>query len=99
MNYSIPIEGIEQAILLILGHKVMPDADLAVLYGVSVGRLNEAVERNNDRFPADLMFQRSQVEYQNLKRQMGEPNFESQNAIASSDWGGRRHAPYAFIGT
>ena len=78
MNNSTPIEGIERAILLIRGHKVMLDADLAILYGVSVGRLNEAVKRNNDRFPSDFMFQLSQVEFQNLKRQMGEPNLKSQ---------------------
>ena len=47
MEHSTPTEGIERAILLIRGHKVMLDADLAVLYGVSVGRLNEAVKRNS----------------------------------------------------
>ena len=67
MKDPIPIEGIERVILLIRGHKVMLDVDLAVLYGVSVGRLNEAVKRNRDRFPGDFMFQLSQVEIQNLK--------------------------------
>ncbi|MBI3000488.1 MAG: ORF6N domain-containing protein, partial [Deltaproteobacteria bacterium] len=52
-----PSERIEQSILLIRGHKVMLDAALAGLYGVSVGRLNEAVRRNVDRFPDDFMFQ------------------------------------------
>src|SRR4051812_14018880 len=37
--------------------KVMLDADLADLYGVSTKRLNEAVKRNIDRFPVDFMFQ------------------------------------------
>ena len=74
----------------------MLDADLAVLYGVSVGRLNVAVKRNRDRFPGDFMFQLSQVECQNLKLQIGDQNLKSQNAISSSDWGGRRRAPYAF---
>jgi ORF6N domain len=96
MKDPIPIEAIERVILFIRGHKVMLDADLAVLYGVSVGRLNEAVKRNRDRFPGDFMFQLSQVEFQNLKLQTGDPNLKSQNAISSSDWGGRRHAPYAF---
>ena len=80
-------ERIEQTILVIRGHNVMLDSDLAQLYGVTVGRLNEAVRRNEDRFPSDFMFQLSTPEFENL---------ESQIAISSSKWGDRRHAPYAF---
>ena len=47
---------IERRILLLRKHKVMLDADLAELYGVSTKRLNEQVKRNRDRFPADFMF-------------------------------------------
>ena len=53
----IPIERIERSILLIRGQKVMLDADLAELYGVTTKRLNEQVKRNRARFPADFMFQ------------------------------------------
>ncbi len=53
----IPTEQIERAILLIRGQKVMLDRDLAALYGVMTGNLNKAVRRNQDRFPADFMFQ------------------------------------------
>jgi hypothetical protein len=53
----IPTERIERAILLIRGQKVMLDADLAELYGVSTRRLNEQVRRNRSRFPLDFMFQ------------------------------------------
>lgn len=53
----IPSERIERAILLIRGQKVMLDADLAELYGVTTKRLNEQVKRNRDRFPDDFMFQ------------------------------------------
>ncbi len=83
----LPAERIERAIHLIRGHKVMLDADLAELYGVSVGRLNEAVKRNRNRFPDDFMFQLTKKEFEDLK---------SQVAISSSGWGGRRHPPYAF---
>jgi ORF6N domain len=48
---------IEQQILIIRGQKVMLDADLAALYGVSTKRLNEQVKRNKERFPIDFMFQ------------------------------------------
>jgi len=53
----IPTEKIERAILMIRRQKVMLDADLAQVYGVSTKRLNEQVKRNRDRFPADFMFQ------------------------------------------
>ncbi len=81
---------------MIRGHKVMLDADLADLYGVSVGRLNESVKRNRDRFPGDFMFQLSEAEFQNLKAHLSNLNLKSQIAISSSGWGGRRHPPYAF---
>jgi ORF6N domain len=55
---------------------VILDSDIAELYGVPVGRLNEAVKRNMDRFPSDFMFQLSAEELENLK---------SQIAISSSD--------------
>jgi hypothetical protein len=87
MSALVPQEQIEQTILVIRGHNVMLDSDLAQLYGVTVGRLNEAVKRNDDRFPSDFMFQLTKPEFENLK---------SQIAISSSKWGGRRHEPYAF---
>ena len=87
MSVLVPRERIEQTILIIRCHNVMLDSDLAQLYGVTVGRLNEAVKRNEDRFPSDFMFQLTKQEFEHLK---------SQIAISSSKWGGRRHAPYAF---
>jgi hypothetical protein len=58
----IPIESIERRILFLRGQKVMLDADLAQLYGVSTKRLNEQVKRNRKRFPTDFMFQLSEEE-------------------------------------
>ena len=52
----IPVERIEQSILLIRGQKVMLDRDLAQLYCVETRVLNQAVRRNIDRFPEDFMF-------------------------------------------
>jgi hypothetical protein len=86
-------ERIESSILLIRGQKVILDTDLAVMYGVTVGRLNEAVKRNRDRFPDDFMFQLSSDEFNSLSSNR---NLKSQVARSSSDWGGRRHPPYAF---
>jgi hypothetical protein len=53
----IPAEDIARAILVLRGRRVILDADLATLYGVSTKRLNEQIRRNLDRFPADFMFQ------------------------------------------
>ena len=55
-------ESVARRILQMRGHRVMPDADLAEMYGVTTKRLNEQVKRNIDRFPADFMFQLSQEE-------------------------------------
>jgi hypothetical protein len=58
----VPLENIESRIFLIHGHKVMIDADLANIYGVTTKRLNEQVKRNRDRFPEDFMFQLTKEE-------------------------------------
>jgi hypothetical protein len=50
-------QRIESVILLIGGQRVIIDADLASLYGVSTKALNQAVRRNPGRFPHDFMFQ------------------------------------------
>ena len=54
MKSSKPLES---RILTIRGRKVLLDADLAEIYGVSTKRLNEQVKRNVDRFPEDFLFQ------------------------------------------
>ena len=63
----IPAERIERAILLIRGHKVLLDSDLALLYGVTIKSLNEQVRRNNKRFPADFMIRLTHEENNSLR--------------------------------
>ncbi len=58
----VPVETIEQKILLIRGQKVMLDRDLALLYGVDTRVLNQAVKRNLKRFPSDFMFRLNENE-------------------------------------
>ena len=53
----IPIERVQETILIIRDQKVILDGDLAKLYGVPTKRLNEQVKRNRDRFPDDFMFE------------------------------------------
>ena len=52
----LPSDAIEHKILLIRNHKVIIDADMAEIYGVTTKRLNEQVKRNKKRFPKDFMF-------------------------------------------
>ena len=61
-NSLIPMERIERSILLIRGVKVILDADLAQLYGVSTKAFNQAVKRNRDRFPDDFSFRLTKEE-------------------------------------
>jgi hypothetical protein len=84
----IPVERIERSILLIRGHKVMLDRDLAALYGVATKRLNEQVRRNLARFPDDFMFQLDAEEAEVLR---------SQSATLKLGRGQhRKYRPYAF---
>ena len=59
----VPLDPIAQRILLIRGHRVMLDSDLAELYEVPTKRLNEQVRRNIKRFPPDFMFQLTPEEF------------------------------------
>lgn len=65
----VPVEGIEQAIRILRGHRVLLDADLAHLYGVEAKILNQAVRRNAARFPSDFMFQLTLEEAQSSRSQ------------------------------
>jgi hypothetical protein len=79
--------------------KVILDSDLAELYGVTTGRLNEAVQRNLERFPSDFMFQLTENELEFLLSQVAiAKNAESslKSQIATLKRGGRRSLPYAF---
>ena len=93
-----PLENIENLIHVIRGKQVMLDRDLARLYGVEARALNQAVQRNRERFPEDFMFQLSKEEFENLRSQIvtssEEKILKSQNVISS--WGGIRKWPYVF---
>ncbi len=69
MSALLPAEGIERKIMLIRGQKVLLDADLAELYGVPIKVLNQAVKRNQDRFPTDFMIQLTEEENESLRSQ------------------------------
>ena len=84
---KIPLERIEESILLIRGEKVILDSDLAALYGVSTSRFNEQVKRNRGRFPTDFSFRLTKDEWKSLI---------SQFATSKLGRGGRQKLPYVF---
>lgn len=53
----IPLENIQDRILLLRGQRVLLDRDLAELYGVSTKQFNQQIKRNPRKFPADFMFE------------------------------------------
>jgi hypothetical protein len=84
----LPAERIEQSILLIRGHKVLLDQDLAQLYGVETRAFNQAVKRNIERFPDDFMFQLTKEELENWRSHFVTSNPNAKMAL--------RRPPYAF---
>jgi histidyl-tRNA synthetase len=66
--------GIAERILVLRGQRVLLDADLAALYGVTPKRLNEQVRRNRARFPVDFMFQLDINELRSLRSQFATLN-------------------------
>src|SRR5882762_10125114 len=100
MKLALKPENLAQLVFFIRDEKVMFDADLAKLYGVSTKALNQAFRRNKQRFPSDFVFQLSNAEYDNLRSQIvtssaGGTNLRSQ-IVTSSSHGGRRRPPYVF---
>lgn len=83
----VSVEHVTQAILVLRGQRVILDSDLAAIYGVTTGRLNEAVKRNVERFPEDFIFRLSVAEHAALI---------SQIATSNPGRGGRRKLPWAF---
>jgi len=80
-------EAIINKIFVMRGKKVMVDRDLAELYGVETRVLNQAVRRNEKRFPEDFMFQMTPEEMHDWK---------SQIVISNTEKMGLRKSPLVF---
>ncbi len=97
--------SVDGRIHVIRGRKVMLDADLAALYGVSTKAFNQAVKRNPSRFPSDFMFQLSWEEMKNLRSQIVTSSLERieyqhdtnmRSQIVTTSYRRKSHLPYAF---
>jgi hypothetical protein len=81
------IQSIQNRIYEIRGERVMLDFDLAELYEVATKVLNQAVKRNNKRFPEDFMFRLTSFEWMTVR---------SQSVTASQNKRNTDITPYAF---
>ena len=84
----VPVEDISRAILVLRGHKVLLDAELAALYGVETRVLLQAVRRNRERFPEDFMLQLTAAEWAALRSQFV--------TLKTGRGQHRKYLPYAF---
>lgn len=91
----VPLSSIQARIYTFRGVQVMLDRDLAPLYHVTTGALNQAVKRNIKRFPERFMFQLTKEEFENWKSQIVISNIYSQEEIASLKMGARK-SPFVF---
>ena len=82
-------ENLAPLIYLIRGEKVLLDADLAMPYRVEVRALNQAVSRNQARFPSDFMFRLSAQESARVRS-------SSQSVMSSRKHRGHTYRPLAF---
>ena len=78
-EYTIPETQVTSKIFIVRNKKIMLDRDLAEQYEVEPRVLNQAVNRNMERFPEEFMFQLTSDEFEILKSQ-----------IVTSSWGGTR---------
>jgi ORF6N domain len=85
---DIDSNAIMSNILVIRGHRVLLDSDLAALYQVETKALTRAVRRNAERFPGDFMFQLAAHESGSLRSQFG--------ALKTGRGKHRKYAPYVF---
>jgi len=100
----IPLPDVDSLILTVRGQKVLLDSDLARLYGAPTFRFNEAVKRNQHRFPADFRFQLTAEEWaavQSLRSQnaildQGSELNSSQIAMSSARHRGGAYRAWAF---
>jgi len=82
------VEAITRRILVVRKQKVILDTDLAALYHVETRVLNQAIKRNQARFPADFMFQLSPKEFQDWRSQIVMSNSGAKMGL--------RRRPFAF---
>ena len=75
-------EAFAPKIYVIRNEPVVLDSDLALLYGVTTGNFNKAINRNKHRFPPDFSFVLTRKEFADLIFQIG----RSKGKAATRGW-------------
>lgn len=88
-TFTLSHEIIVSKIFQIRGCKVMVDRDLSAMYGIETRVLNQAIKRNEKRFPPDFMFQMTSEELADWKSQIVISNSKKERM-------GLRKRPYVF---
>ena len=78
------LQIIQNRIYEFRGQKVMLDRDLAEMYGVQTKVLNQAVKRNIERFPSDVMFQISSEETDRKSTRLNSSHIEESRMPSSA---------------
>ena len=81
------------------GERVILDADLASIYGVSTKRLNEQIKRNDERFPDDFCFSLTPEELRLIRSQIAAASASLtpiRSQIATASKRNVRFLPHAF---
>lgn len=86
-SITIPDEVVMSKIYVIRNEKIMLDRDLAELYGVDTKVLKQSVKRNISRFPSDFMFEMSEKEFEDWRKEF---------VKTTEDKKGLRYAPFCF---
>jgi|SRR5271170_6932103 hypothetical protein len=87
---KVTVIPIESRITILRHQRVILDTALAEIYGVPVKRLNQQINRNQERFPADFRFQLKGREYAILRLQF---------ATSRKRHGGRTFSPTPSLNT
>ncbi len=88
---------VASCIVTIRGQKVILDADLARVYGVTTKALNQAVKRNPTRFPEDFAFQLTPDEFADMRSQIAtSPDAMWSQFVTTSDKRRLTSPPRAF---
>ena len=102
MDETTSNELLEPLIFVIQGRRVVLDADLARMYGVTTKAFNQAFKRNQHRFPSDFAFQVTAADLENLRSQIVTSSLQTPDSPGdsrsqrASSHGGRRYFPWAF---
>ena len=103
MKMTLSTEQLDPLIFTIRKHRVLLDTDLARVYGVTTKAFNQALKRNQHRFPPDFAFQLTAPDLENLRSQFVTSSLQASDSpknnrsqIVTSSHGGRRYLPWAF---